>query len=425
MDRDRGFQIANSTLRFGWGVTAEVGEDLRERNARRTMLVIDPAVAATPVGEVVEESLRRAGVDFAKFDGVRVEPTQASFMAAAEFARDGQFDAFLAVGGGSTLDTAKAANLYATYPADFLTYVNPPLGAGQPPPGPLKPLIAVPTTAGTGSESTGTAIFDWPEKNLKTGIAHRRLKPVLAIVDPENTRTQPAAVAASAGLDVLSHALESYTALPYDQRPRPSRPAERPAYQGSNPISDLWALEALRLVHLFLGRAVSDPEDDEAREKMLLAAAMAGIGFGNAGVHVPHAMGYPVAGLAKQYQPPGYTVDHPLVPHGISVIVHLPAVIRGIGNKTPQATRRAVGALGGDIGLAMEVGGAKALAERILEFMRELDMPNGLAALGLQESDIPALVEGTLQQQRLLKLAPVPVGEAELSEFFRDSLNLW
>ena len=425
MTTDRAFQISNATLRFGWGITSEVGEDLRELGAKRTMLVIDPAVAATDVGEVVMQSLQQAGVDYEKFDGVCVEPTKASFESAAAFATDLRCDALLAVGGGSTIDTAKSANLYSTHPADFFDYVNAPIGSGKSPPGPLKPLIAIPTTAGTGSESTGTAIFDWTEKNLKTGIAHRYLKPVLAIVDPANTRTQPAAVAASAGLDVLSHALESFTALRFNRRAKPNRPVERPAYQGSNPVSDLWALEALRLVHQFLIRAVSDPSDDEARERMLFAAAIAGIGFGNAGVHVPHAMGYPVAGVAKSFQPAGYHVNHPLVPHGISVIVHTPAVVRGLGNKTPQETKRALGALGGDLGMAIEVGAAEALAQRIIEFMRELEMPSGLQALGLDESHIPALVAGTLQQQRLLKLAPSPVGEDELAEFFRNSLRLW
>ena len=134
---------------------------------------------------------------------------------------------------------------------------------------------------------------------------------------------------------------------------------------------------------------------------------------------------YPVAGLAKAFRATGYQVDHPLVPHGISVIVHTPAVVRGLGNKTPQETTRALGSLGGDMGLALEVGGAEALAQRIIEFMRELDMPNGLHALGLDESAIPALVAGTLQQQRLLKLSPAAIGEPELTEFFRNSLQLW
>jgi hydroxyacid-oxoacid transhydrogenase len=137
----------------------------------------------------------------------------------------------------------------------------------------LKFLIAIPTTAGTGSEATGVAIFDYTKMRAKTGIAHRRLKPALGIVDPDNTRTLPAAVAASTGLDVLTHAVESYTALPFERRPRPERPMLRPAYQGSNPISDVWSLEALRLVTAYLRRAVADPSDDQARAGMLLAAA--------------------------------------------------------------------------------------------------------------------------------------------------------
>ncbi len=158
------------------------------------------------------------------FDRVRVEPSDESLAEAIRFASAGDYDAFIAVGGGSTIDTAKAANLYSCWPADFLDYVNPPIGKGKPVPGPVKPLIAIPTTAGTGSETTGVSIFDYKPLRAKTGIAHRRLKPTLGIVDPENTRTLPPAVAASSGLDVLCHAVESWTALPFRERPRPERP---------------------------------------------------------------------------------------------------------------------------------------------------------------------------------------------------------
>ena len=143
-------------------------------------------------------------------------------------------------------------------------------------------LSRSPHIGGTGSETTGVAIFDYKPLRAKTGIAHRRLKPTLGIVDPENTRTLPAAVAASSGLDVLCHAIESLTAIPYTSRPRPERPILRPAYQGSNPISDIWSMEALRMVAKYLRRAVADPSDDEARAQMMLAAAYADVGFGNA-----------------------------------------------------------------------------------------------------------------------------------------------
>jgi hydroxyacid-oxoacid transhydrogenase len=425
MSFDNIFQVSHSNLRFGAGATREIGLDLEDLGLRRTLLVIDPRLRDLPTGEVVLESLRSSRVDFEVFDEVEVEPTDASFLAATAVAAAGNFDSFVAVGGGSTIDTAKAANLYSSYPADFLHYVNAPIGRGQPIPGPLKPLIAVPTTAGTGSETTGTAIFDFLQQHAKTGIAHRHLRPLLGIVDPENTRTQPPAVAAAAGLDVLSHALESYTAIPFDRRPRPERPTLRPAYQGANPISDLWSLRALEIVNEFLPRAVADTSDDEARSQMALAASLAGIGFGNAGVHLPHGMSYPVAGMVRDFRPPGYQVNHPLIPHGMSVILHTPAVVRFTAPACPERHLRAAAALGADVAGAAPADAGEILAQRVLHFMRLLGMPSGLAAVGYDEADIPALVQGTLPQHRVTKLSPRPAGEAELTELFRASLRLW
>jgi hydroxyacid-oxoacid transhydrogenase len=425
MDHDSAFQMSASNIRFGSGITAEVGMDFRDLRVGRVMVIIDPALVHLPVGEVVRESLQRAEIGYDLFDGVSIEPTDESFRAAAAAAVKGSYDAFLAVGGGSAIDTAKAANLYSTWPADFFDYVNAPIGKGLPIPGPLKPLIAVPTTAGTGSETTGVAIFDHVEKKAKTGIAHRYLKPTLGIVDADNTRTLPPAVAAYTGLDVLSHALESYTAIPFTARPRPARPLERPAYQGANPISDIWAIRALEIVNEYLLRAFRDPGDDEARSQMLLAAAIAGIGFGNAGVHLPHGMSYPVAGMVRDFRPPGYAVDHPLVPHGMSVILHTPAVVRFTAPASPERHLRAAQALGADISGAAPEDAGEVLAERIIHLMRALETPNGLAAIGYRKDDIPALVEGTLPQHRVTKLSPIPAGEAELVELFRESLTIW
>ncbi|HEX5103799.1 MAG TPA: hydroxyacid-oxoacid transhydrogenase [Pirellulaceae bacterium] len=424
-EHDTGFQISHSNLRFGSGTTREVGLDLEDMGLRRTLLVIDPKLRELPTGQTVVESLRSARREFEIFDAVETEPTDQAFHAAIEFAGRGRFDSFVAVGGGSTIDTAKAANLYSTYPADFLDYVNAPIGRGLPVRGPLKPLIAIPTTAGTGSETTGVAIFDLVQRKAKTGIAHRYLRPTLGIVDRDNTRTQPPAVAASAGLDVLSHALESFTAIPYDERPRPERPILRPAYQGTNPISDMWAIRALEIVAEFLPRAVTDTSDDEARGQMLLASSMAGIGFGNAGVHLPHGMSYPVAGMVKNFRPPGYEVDHPLVPHGMSVILHTPAVVRFTAPACPERHLRAAAALGADIRGAAPEDAGEILAQRVIDFMRLLGMPTGLAAVGYSEADIPALVQGTLPQHRVTKLSPRPAGEAELTELFRQSLRIW
>ena len=419
------FQMATSDLRFGPGVTREVGTDAVELGARRVLVVSDPTLGDLPPLAAVRESLEGAGLDYELFDRVRVEPTDESFNDAIAVATEGEFDAFVALGGGSTMDTAKAANLYSTYPADFLEYVNPPIGGGKPVPGPLKPLIAIPTTAGTGSETTGVAIFDLVEMHAKTGIAHRLLRPTLGLVDPENTRTVPPLVAASSGLDVLSHAIESYTALPFLQRARPESPRLRPAYQGSNPVSDIWALEALRMVTRSLIRAVEDPSDDDARAEMLLAASFAGMGFGNAGVHLPHGMSYPVAGMVRDYRPEGWSVDHPIAPHGISVILNAPAVFRFTASTSPQRHLDAARALGTDVTRARPEDAGAILADTITSYMQRLKIPNGLRDIGFSSGDIPGLVKGTLPQHRVTKLSPREAGEEELTALFEDAMVAW
>ncbi|MDE3178240.1 MAG: iron-containing alcohol dehydrogenase [Acidobacteriota bacterium] len=425
MDREYAFEMATSSIRFGAGVTREVGAELADLGKRRVLVFTNRNLRGLSPVSTALESLDAHKICFSVFDRVRVEPTDESFKEAAFAAQAGDFDAFVAVGGGSTMDTAKAANLYSCYPADFLDYVNPPIGKGKPVPGRLKPLIAIPTTAGTGSETTGVAIFDFVAMHAKTGIAHRRLKPTIGLIDPENTRTLPPAVAASSGLDVLSHAIESYTALPFNQRPRPERPLLRPAYQGSNPISDIWSLEALRRVAAYLKRAVADPADDEARGAMLLASAYAGIGFGNAGVHLPHGMSYPVSGLARNFWPRGYAVDHPLVPHGISVILNAPAVYRFTASACPERHLEAAGILGAKVDGARSEDAGKILADLVTEFMHDLGAPNGLRDLGYQSADISALVEGALPQHRVTKLSPRPAGPEDLARLFEEAMVAW
>jgi len=425
MTHEYAFEMATASIRFGFGVTREAGAELADLGKQHALVLTDSHLRSLPPVAAVLESLEEHKIRFSIFDRVRVEPTDESFQEAVSAAQADDFDCFVAVGGGSTIDTAKAANLYSSYPADFLDYVNPPIGKGRPVPGPIKALIAIPTTAGTGSETTGVTIFDLVGMHAKTGIAHRRLKPTLGLLDPENTRTLPPAVAASTGLDVLSHAIESYTALPFGERPLPERPLLRPAYQGSNPISDIWSLEALRLVATYLRRAVADAADDEARAAMLLAASYAGIGFGNAGVHLPHGMSYPVSGLVRDYKAPGYPVEHPLVPHGISVILNAPAVYRYMSSACPERHLKAAEVLGAKVSDARLEDAGKILADRIIEFMQDLRIPNGLQELGYQPSDIPTLVEGTLPQHRVTKLAPRPFAPEDLARIFEDAMVSW
>lgn len=334
---------------------------------------------------------------------------ESSIRQAIEFAKSYQPTAFLAVGGGSVIDTAKLMNLYTCFPdAAFLDFVNAPLGRGLPITKPLLPLIAVPTTAGTGSETTGTAIFDLVAKKAKTGIAHRALKPTLGICDPLNTRTMPPAVHASSGLDVLCHSLESWTAIPYSERiPRPPNPILRPAYQGANPISDIFAMQALRSTVKYLPRAVRDPDDTEAQSEMLLAATLAGVGFGNAGVHLCHGMSYPISSQNKNYTHPGYITSHPLIPHGVSVAVTAPSVFRFTAPSNPERHLAAAAAFGVDISRVKRESAGAVLADAIARFLVDLgDQPRGLKALGFASKDVEGLVEGTVPQKRVLMLAP-------------------
>ncbi|MBU4427167.1 MAG: iron-containing alcohol dehydrogenase [Proteobacteria bacterium] len=425
MEYDYAFEMAASNIRFGPGTTREVGMDLSELGLKRVMVVTDPNLTGMLPVETVLESLSRENVSYSLFDRVRIEPTDSSLKEAIEFAKSDSFEGFVAVGGGSTIDTAKVANLYTTYPADFLDYVNPPIGKGVPVPGELKPLFAIPTTAGTGSETTGVAIFDLEKMHAKTGIAHRRLKPTLGIVDPENTRTLPPMAAACTGLDVFTHAIESYTALPFNRRPRPERPILRPAYQGSNPVSDIWSLEAMRMGAAYLVRAVEDPGDDEARGMMLLAASFAGVGFGNAGVTLPHGMSYPVSGMVREYRAEGYPDDHPLVPHGMAVVLNAPAAFRFTGSANPERHLKAAEVLGADVSGARLEDAGSILADRVIQIMKRLNIPNGLSAIGYSRDDIPQLVEGTLPQHRVIKLSPRPVGPEELTKIFEDAMVYW
>ncbi len=425
MQYESAFTMDTSSIKYGPGVSREVGHDMSQWGVRRVLVVTDPYLAGGAAVATVLEGLRKAGLDAVLFDRVRVEPTDASFLEAIAFARDGKFDGYVAVGGGSSMDTAKAANLYATFPEELLTYVNPPVGQGRPVPGRLKPLIAVPTTAGTGSETTGVAIFDYTPLHAKTGIAHRALRPVLGVIDPDNTRTLPPQVAACAGLDVLSHAVESLTAVPFHQRPAPENPGLRPAYQGANPISDVWSMRAMEMVARYLVRAMSDPTDDEARGQMLLASTFAGIGFGNAGVHLPHGMSYPVSGMVRDFVPAGYPGKRPLIPHGMSVILNAPAVFRFTAPANPQRHLDAARLLGADVAGARPDDAGEVLASAIIKLMQQTGMPNGLKAVGYGPDDVDALVAGTIVQHRVTKLSPRPASEADLKQIFLDSMTLW
>jgi hydroxyacid-oxoacid transhydrogenase len=413
-------------LKFGTGASEEIGFDLSQYDVRRALVLTDPGVAATGHPQRVAEQLGRFGIEAAVFTGVRVEPTDASFSAAIAHAREtGPWDAYVAVGGGSTIDTAKAVNLMTTNDGELMDYVNAPVGRARAPRNPLKPLVAVPTTTGTGAESTTICVLDVLALQVKTGISHARLRPMLAVVDPALTMTQPAGVTAAAGMDILCHALESYTARPFTSYDAKT-PEQRVPYCGANPISDVWSENAMGLLAFSFRQAVRHGDDVHAREQMALAATMAGLGFGNAGVHIPHANAYPIAGRVHErcpgFRPAGYPDDEPMVPHGMAVSLTAPEAFRWTFSSSPERHLHAASLLapGHEYG-----AGPDTLPSVLADLMRDIGIPNGLGAIGYDRSDVDDLVEGAMKQQRLLATAPREVTEEDAAGILTRSLELW
>jgi hydroxyacid-oxoacid transhydrogenase len=417
------FTYGAPQLKFGAGSSDEIGYDLSTYGVRRVLVITDPGVAATGHPQRIVEQIERAGIEARLFDRAHVEPTDVSMAEAVDFARDsGPWDGFVAVGGGSAIDTAKAVNLLSTNPGDLLDYVNAPVGKGRAPVNTLAPLVAVPTTTGTGSESTTICVLDVLAQKVKSGISHPRLRPTLAVVDPRLTFSQPASVTAASGMDILCHALESWTARPYHSYER-KKAEQRVPYCGANPIGDMWSEKALSLLSTSFRRAVHHGDDEQAREQMALAATFAGMGFGNAGVHIPHANAYPIAGRVKDFHPEGYPKDEPMVPHGMAVSLTAPEAFRFTFEADPERHVRAAELLDPR---ADRPGDLRDFLPRVLaDLMRDISIPNGIGAFGYDEGDVGSLVEGTVKQQRLLATAPRDATEEDLAGILRRSLELW
>jgi alcohol dehydrogenase class IV len=417
------FTYGAPQLKFGSGSSDEIGYDLSTYGVRRVLVITDPGVAATGHPQRITDLVNAAGIEAVLFDRAHVEPTDTSMVEAVEFARDGgPWDAFVAVGGGSAIDTAKAVNLLCTNPGDLLDYVNAPVGRGRAPVNRLAPLVAVPTTTGTGSESTTVCVLDVLEQQVKSGISHPHLRPTLAVVDPRLTVSQPAGVTAASGMDILCHALESWTARPFDSYPRKT-PEQRVPYCGANPIADMWSEKAMSLLATSFRTSVHHGDDEHAREQMALAATFAGMGFGNAGVHIPHANAYPIAGRVRDFHPAGYPDDEPMVPHGMAVSLTAPEAFRFTFEAAPERHVRAAELLAPG---AERPGDLRGFLPQVLaDLMRDIGIPNGIGAVGYGEADVDDLVAGTLQQQRLLATAPREASEDDLAGILRRSIELW
>ena len=414
------FGLESTQLKFGRNCLNELGWELSKYNFKKILLVVDPVLKDFGVTQKILDQIKSSGEEVITFDHITVEPTLKSFELASLFALENSFDLIIAAGGGSTIDTAKVINLIKVCGGAVMDYVNAPIGKGKKPTSQLLPLIAIPTTSGSGSEATTVAVLDIPEMNLKTGISHRFLRPTLALVDPELSKTTPSGVTASAGLDVICHAIESFISKPYTKREKPNSPDERPPYQGSNPVSDIWSMKAIEFGGEYLSRAVATREDVEARGYMMLSATLAGIGFGSAGVHIPHACAYPIAGLKHSYQANGY--KNIFIPHGISVIVTAPAVFRFTYDSDPSKHLKAAELLKGT---SLDNPGPESLSYELIKIMKEVGIPSGIKELGYTKEDIPEIITRAMKQQRLLSIAPKNVNENDLHNILTQSMENW
>jgi alcohol dehydrogenase class IV len=422
------FTVEMPRVTFGRGTLAEVGARVRARGWRRVALITDGWLAGAAHYAAARDSLEAAGVQYAEFNEVHVEPTDRSVKDCEAFLNTADFDGIVTVGGGSVMDTAKAAAVHHAWPADATAYFAPPAGDGQAVPGPVLPHIACPTTAGTGSEMTGLAVIRLTHLDTKFVIASRHIMPVEAIIDPAAMDTLAPAVVASSGFDCMSHAIECYTARAYTRWGKVAEPMARPVIQGANPWSDLGALEALRLTGRYLERAVADAADHEARDGMMWAAALAGMAFGNAGTHLPHAMSYGLTNLVRDYKAPDYREsarEGPFLPHGISVVVNAPSVFRWTAEAAPERHLEAAAALGAQAADATPADAGEVTAKRIIALMRGTGIPNGLRGVGFGAGDAGALADSAARQGRAVGNAPRDCARDDLEAIYAAALSYW
>mgnify|MGYP001791322568 CR=1 FL=1 len=417
------FTYGAPQLKFGSGAADEIGYDLSLTGAKRVLVVTDAGMAATGTPQRVADQMAQFGIEAHVFDGSHVEPTDQSLQRAVDYARSsGPWDAFVAVGGGSSIDTAKAINLLTTNPGELMKPTTVREWGGQARCQRRESPLAAPPQPWTGSGRPTISVCAVLSLQVKPGISHARLRPSLAVIDPDLTLTQPPGVTAACGMDILCHALESYTARPYTSYEH-KQPDQRVPYCGSNPIADMWSEKALSLLAGSFRLAVRDGQNKGARAAMAMAATFAGMGFGNAGVHIPHANGYPIAGRVKDFHPKDYPPDEPMVPHGMSVALTAPEAFRFTFDASPERHLRAARLLAP--GADEPDNLAEHLPAILTTLMRDIDIPSGVGAVGYDESDINDLVDGTMKQQRLLATAPKTVTEDDVAGIFRRSMSLW
>ena len=419
------FTVAIPKLTYGRGCLAEVGERLSQHSLKRVAVFTDPHLLDHAIVDTVKTALSAKGIDFGVFHDVRIEPCDDTVTRAAQFYKNGKFDGAVSVGGGSVIDTCKAALAVATYDIPIMDFFAAPIGKGLPVPGPTPYHIACPTTSGTGSESTSISVLRVNDLNTKFVVANPWLLPDAALVDPANCDSLASNVVASTGFDLLCHALECYTSKAHTQWQHVENPNARQLIQGANPFSDLFAPEALKIADRYLARGVADATDKEARDQLMWGATLAGIAFGNSGTHLPHAMSYGVTHLMNDITTKDYAMTSPFVPHGISVIVNAPSIFKYTAEATPDRHLEGAAFLGAELKGAASEDAGEVLSERLIQLMKDTKMPNGLTDIGFSDKDIKPIAQSSFRQQRAINNAPRESNLVDLENMYKSAMSYW
>jgi alcohol dehydrogenase class IV len=388
-------------LLFGREAVRQVGEVAQRLGARRVLLVTDPILSAAGLAERVRGPLAACGLAFETFTGGQPEPSMRAAEECIRLGRQFRPDAIIGLGGGSNMDLAKITATLLTHGGQPHDYVG-----DDKIPGPVTPLICIPTTAGTGSEVSAATVLTDTENKIKVGILSNYLRPRVALVDPLLTVPCPPTVTADSGIDALTHAIEAYTAVDNECFPLPA--GERTVYQGRHPLGDLTAEKAIALVGAYLRRAVKDGSDLEAREGMALGATLAGLAFSNVGVAVVHALEYPVGGATHCSHGRGNGLLLPYV-----MRFNLPARVKEFA----QIARL----LGENLAGLSEAQAAERAIAAVERLRADIGIPQRLRDLGVRDDQLRPFAEKAAGIKRILRVNPRPVTADDLEIILRSA----
>jgi alcohol dehydrogenase class IV len=386
---------------FGANATRQLGEVALRLGLERILVVTDPVLVQAGLIDAVQGPLSEAGVRVELFSGGEPEPSLEAAYKAIAVGREFRPDGILGLGGGSNMDLAKIVSVVLAHGGTPSMYFG-----DSKVPGPVLPLLCLPTTAGTGSEVSAAAVLTDTATAMKVSTLSNHIRPRVALVDPLLTHTCPPKVTADSGIDALTHAIEAFTAV--DNATFPLPPGEKSVYQGKNPMADVIAEKAIALVGQYLRRAVRDGSDTEAREGMALAATLGGLAFSNAGVAVVHALEYPVGGAVH-------------CSHGAGNGLLLPHVMRFNLEARPAAFARIAALLGENITGLSETEAAHRAVEAVDRLKADIGIPARLRDLGVTQEQLPLFAEKAFALKRILRVNPRPVSQADLEKILRSA----